>query len=190
MEADEETEVSLKVTNTGERPCSQVIQLYIHICDHLFRRPEKELRDFEKVFLQPGETKQVTFTIARKDLEVYSSALHKWGVQRGDYEIFLNTSAAENIAAGTLRIMKGDQMFYFTSMTPLAHFVNCPAFHEYLRRCKPEWMQQFFDLSRTDFLVLMLPLPFYRLSEPIQGEPMFEKREIQEIIDCCNESIQ
>ncbi len=190
MEADEEAQVSLKVTNTGERPGSQVIQLYIHICDHLFRRPEKELRDFEKVFLQPGETKQVTFTIARKDLEVYSSALHKWGVQRGDYEIFLNTSAAENIAAGTLRITKGDQMFYFTSMTPLAHFVNCPAFHEYLRRCKPEWMQQFFDLSRTDFLVLMLPLPFYRLSEPIQGEPMFEKREIQEIIDCCNESIQ
>lgn len=190
MGADEEAEVSLKVTNTGKRPGSQVVQLYIHICDHLFRRPEKELRDFEKVFLQPGETKEITFTVARKDLEVYSPALHKWGVQLGDYDIFLNTSAAENIAAGRLKITKGDQMFFFTSMTPLVHFVNCPAFHGYLKEHKPEWMQQFFDLGKTDFLVLMLPLPFYRLSEPIQGEPMFEKGQIQEIIDCCNESIR
>ena len=36
-------------------------------------------------------------------------------------------------------------------------------------------------------LVLMLPLPFYRLTEPLQGEPMFTMEEIPEILRCCNE---
>lgn len=190
IKADEETEISLKVTNTGARAGSQVIQLYIHICDHLFRRPEKELRNFAKVQLKPGESKEIVFTISRSDLEVYSVALHKWGVQAGEYEIYLNTSAEDNIASSKLKITKGNQMFFFTDMTPLAHFVNCPAFHDYLKGHKPEWMQQFFDLSKTDFLVLMLPLPFYRLAEPIQGDPMFAAAEIQDMINYCNEYIE
>ncbi len=187
MEADGEIKVSLKVTNTGTRRGSQVIQMYVHICDSLYRRPEKELRDFVKVYLEPGESRQAEFTISRKDLEVYSASLHKWGVQPGDYDILLNTSAAENIVSARIKVTKGDQMFFFTDMTPLVQFVNCPAFYEYLKAHKPEWMQQFFDLSKTDYLVLMLPLPFYRLSEPIQGEPMFTGAQIREIVACCNE---
>lgn len=190
MKPDDEAEVSLTVRNTGERPGSQVIQLYIHEKKGIFRRPEKELRDFQKVYLMPGEAKTVTFLISRKDLEVYSTMLHKWGVQSDTYDILLNISAGENVAAGSIEVTEGDQLFFFTSMTPLVHFVNCPAFHEYLKVQKPEWMQQFFDLSRTDYLVLMLPLPFYRLCEPLQGEPMFEREEIQGIIDCCNEYIR
>ena len=190
MNADEKTDISLKVTNTGARAGSQVIQLYIHICDHLFKRPEKELRNFGKVQLKPGESKEIAFTISRGDLEVYSETLHKWGVQAGEYKIYLNTSAEDNIVSGKLKITKSDQMFFFTDMTPLAHFVNCPAFHDYLKMHKPEWMQQFFDLSKTDFLVLMLPLPFYRLAEPIQGDPMFAAAEIQDIIDYCNKYIE
>lgn len=186
MEADEEAQISLKVTNTGSRSGSQVIQMYIHICDSLYRRPEKELHNFAKVYLKPGESTKVTFTVTRKDLEVYSLALHKWGVQPGKYDILLNTSAEENIATGSIEITKGDQLFFFTDMTPLVQFINCPAFYEYLKAHKPEWMQQFFDLSKTDYLVLMLPLPFYRLSEPIQGEPMFTKSQIREIVGCCN----
>ncbi len=190
MEADEEAQIRLKVTNTGERAGSQVIEFYVHICDHLFRRPEKELRDFAKVWLQPGESKEVIFSLSRKDFEVYSESLHKWGVQSGEYELYLNTSAVDNIASAKLKITRGDQLFFFTDMTPLAHYVNCPAFHAYLNEHKPEWMQQFFELSKTDFLVLMLPLPFYRLSEPIQGNPMFGKEEIQDIINYCNEYIK
>lgn len=187
MEADEEAVVSLRVTNTGERGGSQVIQMYVHMCDSLYRRPEKELRDFVKVYLEPGETKQINFSISRKDFEVYSAALHKWGVQNGDYDILLSTSAADNIVTGRIRIIKGDQMFLFNDMTPLVQFVNCPAFHEYLRANKPAGLQDFFNLEKTDFLVLMLPLPIYRLAEPLQGEAMFTEAQIAEMIACCNE---
>ncbi|MBD5490305.1 MAG: hypothetical protein HDR13_16225 [Lachnospiraceae bacterium] len=187
MRADEEATVSLSVTNTGERSGSQVIQMYVHMCDSLYQRPEKELRDFVKVYLEPGETKQISFLISRKDFEVYSVALHKWGVQDGDYDVLLNTSASDNIAEGRIRITKGDQMFLFTDMTPLVRFVNCPAFHEYLKANKPVGLQDFFNLEKTDFLVLMLPLPIYRLAEPLQGEPMFTETQIAEMIACCNE---
>ena len=186
MRADEEATVSLSVTNTGERSGSQVIQMYVHMCDSLYQRPEKELRDFVKVYLEPGETKQISFLISRKDFEVYSVALHKWGVQDGDYDVLLNTSASDNIAEARIRITKGDQMFLFTDMTPLVRFVNCPAFHEYLKANKPVGLQDFFNLDKTDFLVLMLPLPIYRLAEPLQGEPMFTETQIAEMIACCN----
>lgn len=189
MKPDEEAVVSLTVTNTGEKAGSQVIQLYIHQRDGMFRRPEKELRNFEKVHLSPGESKEVIFTVSRKDFEVYSTMLHKWGVQSGTYDILLNISSQETIAAGSVEVEEGDQLFFFTSMTPLVQFVKCPAFHTYLKNHSPEWLQNFFDLSKTDFLVLMLPLPFYRLSEPVQGEPMFSKAQILEIIDCCNEYV-
>ncbi len=187
MDAKAEAEVTLKVINTGSRAGSQVIQLYIHERGGLFRRPEKELRDFTKVHLQPGESTQVSFTLSRKDFEVYSTILHKWGVQSDIYDILLNLSAEENIASGSLEVTGGDQLFFFHSMTPLVQFVKCPAFHEYLSKNKPEWMCDFFDLSKTDFLVLMLPLPFFRLTEPLQGEPMFTMDEIPEILRCCNE---
>ncbi len=189
MKPDEEAEVSLIVRNTGERHGSQVIQLYIHEQKGLFRRPEKELRDFQKVYLQPGEAKTVIFRISRKDFEVYSTMLHKWGVQSDTYDILLNISAGENVASGSIEVTEGDQLFFFNSMTPLVQFVKCPAFHEYLKMHAPEWLQNFFDLSKTDFLVLMLPLPFYRLAEPLQGEPMFTKKQILEIIKWCNQYV-
>ncbi|MCI9441752.1 MAG: hypothetical protein HFH15_11080 [Ruminococcus sp.] len=121
--------------------------------------------------------------------EVYSAMLHKWGVQSDIYDIMLNISAEETVASGSIEVKEGDQLFFFTSMTPLVQFVRCPAFHSYLGEHVPKWLQDFFDLSKTDYLVLMLPLPFYRLSEPLQGEPMFTKTQILEIIKCCNEYV-
>lgn len=186
MSPDEMLTISMDVTNTGTRSGSQVIQLYIHENGGLFRRPQKELRNFEKVYLQPGETKRVSFSLSRKDFEVYSDVCHKWGVQSDTYEILLNTSAAENVGRYSLRIEKGDQMYFFNEMSPLAWFLECPAFHTYLEVHEPVWKQEFFTLGKTDFLVLMLPLPFYRMAEALQGEALFTKAQIGEIIECCN----
>ena len=190
MNPDEELKVSLSVTNTGNRKGSQVIQLYIHERGGLLKRPEKELRDFAKVVLEPGETGNVEFTLSRKDFEVYSEAIHKWGVQADTYDILLNTSAADTVASGSVRIVDGDQMYYFTEMSPLVWFVQCPAFHEYLKAHVETWKQDFFVMEKTDFLALILPLPFYRMAEPLQGEALLSKEQVQEIIAHCNTFMQ
>lgn len=186
MMPDDVLTVRMDVTNTGTRAGSQVIQLYIHENGGLFRRPEKELRDFEKVYLQSGETKTVTFCLSRKEFEVYSDVSHKWGVQSGRYDILLNISATETVGQAAVQIEHGDLTYRYHEMSPLAWFLKCPAFHEYLRKHEPEWKQDFFTLGKTDFLVLMLPLPFYRMAEALQGDALFNREQIKEIIDACN----
>lgn len=188
MKPDEKLKVSLSVTNTGSREGSQVIQLYVHERGGLFKRPDKELRDFAKVVLGPGETEKIEFVLSRKDFEVYSDVLHRWGVQADTYDILLNTSAAESdtVASGSVRVVDGDQMYYFTEMSPLVWFVHCPAFHEYLKAHMETWKQNFFVMEKTDFLALILPLPFYRMAEPLQGEALLTKEQVRDIIDYCN----
>lgn len=187
MTPDDEMRIWMEVTNTGNRAGSQVIQLYVHERAGLFKRPEKELRDFVKVFLKPKETKKIEFCLSRKDFEVFSDALHKWGVQSDTYDILLNVSANETVGRLSVEIENGDQMFFFTEMSPLAWFLNCPAFYEYLKENEPEWKQEFFSPDKTAFVVLMLPLPFYRLSEPLRGDAFFSMEQIREIVACCNQ---
>ena len=186
MNADEICTARLRVKNTGNRSGSEVIQLYVREKGGAYLRASKELKDFAKVKLAPGEEKTVEFQISRKSLEVFSDTLHRWGVQSDDYEIIIARSCNEIIESAVISVHSADKMRELTRMSPLVKFVKCPAFHDYLKAHKPEWMQHFFNLAETDFLVLMLPLPFHRLSERVQGEPMFTKDEIDEIIRLCN----
>ena len=56
---------TVSVTNTGKVAGSETVQLYIHDCESSLPRPYKELKGFRKVYLQPGETKEVTITIGK-----------------------------------------------------------------------------------------------------------------------------
>ena len=109
------------------------------------------------------------------------------GVQSDTYDILLNISAADAVASGSIRIVDGDQMYYFTEMSPLVWFVHCPAFHEYLKARVETWKQDFFVMEKTDFLALILPLPFYRMAEPLQGEAVLTADQVKEIINYCND---
>ena len=60
--------VSIDVTNTGSREGSEVVQLYIRDLVGSITRPVKELKDFQKISLKPGETRTVNFTLGMKDL--------------------------------------------------------------------------------------------------------------------------
>lgn len=87
--------VRLKVTNTGKRAGSEVVQLYIHDKESGVIRPEKELKGFQKVFLKPGETKIVKLKIDSDDLKFFYSEYHKWTVEAGAYEVRLGTSSRD-----------------------------------------------------------------------------------------------
>ena len=72
----EEKTISLDVTNTGDVAGKEVVQLYIAVksCDVL--RPVKELRGFDKVALEPGETKTVTFVMNQRDFSYWNDDVH------------------------------------------------------------------------------------------------------------------
>ena len=101
--------VTVKVTNTGDRAGKEVVQLYV-APKHETRvaRPIKELKGFEKVELQPGETKEVTFTLDSRAFAYYDTILSDWFVESGDYEIQAGTSS-QDIALKEIVTLHSDQ---------------------------------------------------------------------------------
>ncbi len=82
------------IANTGKMPGAQVIQIYVHDECSTLPKPVKELKAFEKVFLQPGEKKTVLFALQRNDFASYDMDAHEWIVEEGYYDILVAASAA------------------------------------------------------------------------------------------------
>ena len=91
----DEIVVSADITNTGNCDGAEIVQLYIKNPVIYEIRPEKELRDFAKVFLKAGETKTVTFTLNARAFSYYETRIHDWYAESGDYEILLASSSRD-----------------------------------------------------------------------------------------------
>lgn len=87
---------TVNVKNTGKRAGAEVVQLYIHDVKASLDRPEKELKGFSKVWLQPGESKDVDITIDNSALSFYDEATQSWVSESGDF-IALIGNAADNL---------------------------------------------------------------------------------------------
>jgi beta-glucosidase len=91
--------VSHNVTNTGHVDSAEVSQLYIGIPGG----PMKQLRGFEKKFLKPGETKEFSFAVTRRDLSAWTSDLG-WVLQRGCYKVYVGKSVLDVQLSGSFAI--------------------------------------------------------------------------------------
>lgn len=96
--------VSVDVTNTGSRAGKETVQLYIGPVQCSEDRPVKELKDFRKIALQPGETQTVSFTVTDDMLRFFSEKKGQWTLEAGKYRIYVGSSSAEskNVAIYTL----------------------------------------------------------------------------------------
>ena len=86
--------VTLKVTNTGDMAGDEVVQLYTRDVLSSVTTYEKNLAGFERVHLQPGETKEVKFTIDRKHLELLDADM-KWVVEPGEFVVMAGASSED-----------------------------------------------------------------------------------------------
>jgi beta-glucosidase len=87
--------VSFRVTNTGERAGAETAELYVAPVNPPLARPIKELKGFQKAFLQPGESTRVTITLDRRSLAYYDVSAHTWDVARGVYRILVGSSSQD-----------------------------------------------------------------------------------------------
>lgn len=85
---DNELVASVTVTNTGDRAGSEVVQLYIRDLVGSVTRPVKKLKGFEKIYLQPNESRTVRFTIAPEMLKFYNADL-KFVAEPGDFDVMI-----------------------------------------------------------------------------------------------------
>lgn len=96
--------ITVPVTNTGNRAGSETVQLYIAANDSKVERPVKELKAFQKVYLQPGETRNVTLTIGKDALSYYDEMSGQWRADAGKYEAQIGTASNKLSTNYTFRL--------------------------------------------------------------------------------------
>lgn len=95
MPTDGSLEISVNVKNTGNVAGKEVVQLYIGDDKCSVIRPLKELKHFQKISLNPGEEKIVTFTLTLDDLKYYDETLKGWKAEAGKFKAYIGSSSTD-----------------------------------------------------------------------------------------------
>lgn len=96
--------VSVDVTNTGHMAGKEIVQLYVSDKTGSANRPPKELKDFVKVYLEPGETKTVTMTLNKRSFAWYNTKISDWYAADGSYDILIGKSSREIVLTDTVEL--------------------------------------------------------------------------------------
>lgn len=117
LPANGSVEIACTVTNVGERAGDEVVQLYIRHRQASVTRPVKELKGFQRVSLQPNESKRVIFTMAANQLGYYDRQM-RYGIDSASVDVMLGTSSVDIRLNSTLKIdggsagIEGDKVFF------------------------------------------------------------------------------
>ncbi|MEH7610022.1 beta-glucosidase BglX [Gottfriedia acidiceleris] len=104
MSLENPLEISINIKNTGSYVGDEIVQLYVRDLSGDVVRPVKELKDFQKVRLQPGETSKITFTLKEEQLRYYHSNLD-FVSDKGIFELFVGTNS-ENVLTERFKLIK------------------------------------------------------------------------------------
>jgi beta-glucosidase len=115
--------VQVDVTNRGGRAGDEVVQLYARHPSSRVRRPLRELRGFQRVTLQPGETRTVSFPIAARALAYWDPAAHRWALEREPVVLEVGASSADirlsrTIALDTAAGRRGEALRHRPEQSP------------------------------------------------------------------------
>ena len=117
---------SLKVKNIGRLAGKEIVQLYVHPVNPAAFRPEKELKGFAKVDLEPGEEKQVQFELDRRAFAYYSTALDDWHVETGDYQVLAGASSRDIRCRALVRVESSQPGVIVAERDSLSVYANFP----------------------------------------------------------------
>jgi len=94
--------VNLTVTNTGDRSGAEVVQVYVHDQEASVDRPDQELKAFDKVFLDPGESTSVTFELDETAFSFFSEEQMAWIAEPGTFTIRVGSSSRDIRVSGDI----------------------------------------------------------------------------------------
>ena len=97
--------VTLTLTNTGDRPGKEVVQLYVSPPQEGAFRPVRELRAFAKVALDPGESRTLSLTLSPRAFAYYDAQAGDWRVDRGVYTVEAGASSRDLRLTGQVTVM-------------------------------------------------------------------------------------
>ncbi|KAH2247323.1 hypothetical protein KXW72_006784 [Aspergillus fumigatus] len=100
-------QVSVSVRNNGRVAGAEVAQLYLGLPDSAPATPPKQLRGFQKLMLQPGQTGRATFKLTRRDLSYWDVQQQKWVVPSGTFKVYVGSSSRDIREEGSFRVRRG-----------------------------------------------------------------------------------
>jgi beta-glucosidase len=105
VKADGKVQVGVQVRNTGTRPGAEVVQVYVRDVESSLPRPEKELKAFGRVALQPGESRTLTFGLDQPALQFFDPGKGDWVAEKGTFEVLVGASSRDIRLKGTFSLV-------------------------------------------------------------------------------------
>ncbi|MCX6152421.1 MAG: glycoside hydrolase family 3 C-terminal domain-containing protein [Ignavibacteriales bacterium] len=105
MNPNDKVEVSVTITNTGKFNGEEIVQLYLHDIVGSIARPVEELKDFEKIKLNIGESKTIKFIIDKEKLSFYNQKL-EWVAEPGEFEVMIGASSKDIRLKGIIELVE------------------------------------------------------------------------------------
>ena len=138
----DQLQVSLTVSNTGKVTGKEVIQLYVADPESSVQRPPKELKAFDKIELKPGESKEVSFTLNKRDFSYYSKVYNRWLAESGKFEILIGSSSRDIRLQGGLTLSNTEKLNYkMTNFSFFSEFWSNPQLKPLLIAFMPNWIK-------------------------------------------------
>ncbi|WP_421118751.1 glycoside hydrolase family 3 C-terminal domain-containing protein [Aquihabitans daechungensis] len=125
-------EVAATITNTGTQAGKEVVQLYVGARGSTASRPVRELKDFAKVHLEPGESQVVTFALHERDFSWWSTRTGGWVLEPGSFEIAIGASSRDLRLVTTVEIDGPPIAYPLDRSSTLAEWLDHPVGHEIL----------------------------------------------------------
>ncbi len=184
--------VTVRVKNAGKMAGKEIVQLYVKdIACHVIR-PEKELKGFEKVELQPGEEKAVTFVLDKSAFAYYNPEIKDWQVESGDFEILVGKSSREIVLWQTVNVQsKSISRKTFHKNTTVGDLIATPAGASAIKEWLPILTAENGILggqAKDDFQLAMAMMQFIPLRALVSlGKGVFTEAMINDLLTKLND---
>ena len=182
--------ISLDVSNIGQNKGKEVVQLYIHPQQSRLKRPEQELKGFEKIELDPGETIKVHLSLSSRDFSYYDPEVRGWLMESGPSEIRIGSSSRDIRLEAVVTISpKYSAPLKFTELTPLGSWLNHPDVRDLVVPVIDELSKQHGDHGEDEDASAMMEamfkdLPLIKLVQFTQG--LFSESKVKAIVKKAN----
>lgn len=135
---DMEVRVSLKLENTGKVGGKEIVQLYISKPGEWSDCPIKELADFQKIWLEPGESKKIEFKLKKDIFKSYDIDIHDWIIESGRYRLLIGKSSRNILLEGEVNWKEKRKLPNITEHTNLEDMIKLFGKQECLRELLKE----------------------------------------------------
>lgn len=172
--------VKLKVKNSGKVKGKEIVQLYVSDIESSLIRPEKELKKFTKIELDPGEEKEVSFKLDARDFSYFDSHRNIWIAESGEFNILVGSSSRDIRLSEKINLQSTQQVpLAFNKYTFFREFWNNKDTRKLIKDLVPKWIKGFSpegksadDAEFNDFLIdhPIIKFPYITSGEVTQSQ--------------------